>query len=115
MAFTVERYEGDVMMISPELGGRKAPVIIGPLPDPGPDYRPGIISTYQPLLRVGDEYTSIRLWSKSGKDESLEPMRMYPVIVELVFGDIYRDRIAQDMQIVLAEGTRVVGLGKFTH
>lgn len=70
-------------------------------------------SGYKPQLRVGDEYTSCIIKSRRTNDEIFEFNIEYDVEIEIVFYEIYKDRIYTDMKIQLYEGERLVGEGKF--
>ena len=90
-----KRYPAKIMMLPPEIGGRRNPAASG----------------YQGLLKIDDEYTSVRVFSKSGPEAAIPPGAIHNVEMELVFEDVYGDRMTPGMQILLFEMPRIVGVG----
>ena len=68
---------------------------------------------YQPLFKIGEEYTSVKLFAKDPSLASFEPGNAYKVIIEFIFYEHYRDRINFEKQFLLTEGSRIIGIGVF--
>lgn len=95
-----KRYPSRIMFLPKELGGRMNPVTAS--------------GRYQPTLKVGEEYTSVRVYAQDSTLDVFELGVIYSAYVELVFQDIFAERVDNVKQIILTEGSKVTGVGLFT-
>ncbi len=92
-----KRYSARIMLLPTELGGRISAAASG----------------YQPALKIGEEYTSVKILAQDSTLELFELGIVYPVYIELIFQEQYVGRIENIRQVILAEGSKVVGVGMF--
>lgn len=64
-------------------------------------------------MQVGDEFTSCIVTSIDNLVEVMEFGVDYNVSIELLYPDIYNDKISKNMEVKLFEGNKLIGIGKF--
>ena len=69
------------------------------------------MSGYKPQLRIENEYTSCIIKPKDFEGDSMAFGVEHVVYLELMFGNIYGNKIVKNMKIELYEGSKLVGTG----
>jgi translation elongation factor EF-Tu-like GTPase len=91
------KYSAIVRFLCHEEGGRFSPPLSG----------------YKPQLRIENEFTSCIITTKYNSNEVMEFGVDYDVFIELLYADIYKNKITKRMRIELYEGNKLVGKGVF--
>lgn len=93
------KYNAKVRFFSFEEGGRFNPPMAG----------------FKPHLQVGDEFTSCVVTTVDTSIVTMEFGIYYDVLIELVYPDIYGNKITKDMKVKLYEGSKLIGTGEFIN
>lgn len=72
------------------------------------------MSGFKPHLRVGDEYTSCIITAKDTAKDIMDFGTEHIVIIDLLYPEIYKDKITEGMIVELYEGRKLIGSGYLT-
>lgn len=93
------KYKAKVKFLGHKDGGRFTPPRTG----------------FKPHLQVGDEFTSCVITTVDASIEVLEFDVYYDVFIELIYPDIYGNKITENMKVNLFEGSKLIGMGEILN
>lgn len=91
------KYKAKIRFLSYADGGRFSPPMSG----------------YKPHIQIGDEFTSCTITPLDVSVEIMEFGIEYDVFLELIYPEVYRDKVTREMEIKLYEGSKLTGTGFF--